>query len=242
MERRNLHGACMKLPIRGTHRSNAGSTPRERSSHGRLEFAATTSASCLRRDWTKRRPIADEKIRIVNLSHDQEWVPASEVVSVNALALVRFGLRAADDPRICDTVHVIDALLKVETPCGPCWHRYNRDGYGEHEDGSPFDGTGVGRAWPLLTGERAHLRVGGGAGGRSPSSFRRDDRHDLRYGTPSRAGLGRGGNPRRRTLCRNVPQGRPGRSSGQTPSASSSGVRFTTARSLTCRRKRCRDI
>ena len=82
-------------------------------------------------------------------------------VSPDALALVRFGLRAADDPRIVNTVKVIDALLKVETPHGPAWRRYNGDGYGEHDDGSPFDGTGIGRPWPLLTGERAHYELGG---------------------------------------------------------------------------------
>jgi glucoamylase len=59
-------------------------------------------------------------------------------------------------------VKVIDALLKVETPTGPAWHRYNEDGYGEKEDGSPFDGTGIGRAWPLLTGERAHYELAAG--------------------------------------------------------------------------------
>ena len=88
--------------------------------------------------------------------------PAAHIVSPDALALVRFGLRAADDPRIVNTVKVIDALLKVETPCGPAWHRYNDDGYGEHDDGSPFDGTGIGRAWPLLTGERAHYELAAG--------------------------------------------------------------------------------
>ena len=45
---------------------------------------------------------------------------------------------------------------------GPVWHRYNDDGYGEHEDGAPFDGTGIGRAWPLLTGERAHYELAAG--------------------------------------------------------------------------------
>ena len=85
--------------------------------------------------------------------------PASYIVSPDALALVRFGLRAADDPYILNTVEVIDALLKTDTPNGPVWHRYNDDGYGEHEDGSPFDGTGIGRAWPLLTGERAHYEL-----------------------------------------------------------------------------------
>src|SRR5262249_6500059 len=87
---------------------------------------------------------------------------AAAIVSPDALALVRFGLRAPDDPRILDTIRAIDALLKVDLPNGPCWHRYNADGYGEHEDGSPFDGTGVGRAWPLLTGERAHYELAAG--------------------------------------------------------------------------------
>ncbi len=88
--------------------------------------------------------------------------PAAQIVSPDALALVRFGLRAADDRRITNTVKVIDSLLKVDTPNGPSWHRYNDDGYGEHEDGSPFDGTGIGRAWPLLTGERAHYELAAG--------------------------------------------------------------------------------
>ena len=83
-------------------------------------------------------------------------------MSVDALALVRFGLRAADYPRILNTIRVIDAVLKVDTPKGPCWHRYNHDGYGEHDDGSPFNGSGIGRAWPLLVGERAHYELAAG--------------------------------------------------------------------------------
>lgn len=85
--------------------------------------------------------------------------PAVEIVSPDALALVRFGLRRPDDPRILNTVKVIDALLRVKLPQGPGWYRYNCDGYGEHEDGSPFDGTGLGRPWPLLAGERAHYEL-----------------------------------------------------------------------------------
>ena len=84
------------------------------------------------------------------------------LVSPDALALVRFGLRGADDSRIRDTARIVDSLLKVETPSGPAWHRYNDDGYGEHEDGSPFDGTGIGRVWPLLVGERAHYELAAG--------------------------------------------------------------------------------
>ena len=87
---------------------------------------------------------------------------AVHIISPDALALVRFGLRDANDPKIKNTIKAIDALLKVDTPFGPSWHRYNDDGYGEHEDGSPFDGTGIGRAWPLLTGERAHYELAAG--------------------------------------------------------------------------------
>jgi glucoamylase len=82
-----------------------------------------------------------------------------EIVSPDALSLVRFGLRAADDPRILNTIRVIDELLRAKLPQGPAWYRYNCDGYGEHEDGSPFDGSGIGRPWPLLAGERAHYEL-----------------------------------------------------------------------------------
>ncbi len=101
-------------------------------------------------------------IPIKNLPWGKDIFPAADIVSPDALALVRFGLRAADDPRIVNTVKVIDAMVKVDTPYGPAWHRYNGDGYGEHADGSAFDGTGIGRAWPLLTGERAHYELAAG--------------------------------------------------------------------------------
>ncbi len=93
---------------------------------------------------------------------DQQTGPISYIVGPDALALVRFGLRAADDPRIVNTVKAIEALLRVETPNGPAWRRYVDDQYGEHADGTPFDGTGVGRPWPLLTGERAHYELAAG--------------------------------------------------------------------------------
>ncbi|MCB0167021.1 MAG: glucan 1,4-alpha-glucosidase [Anaerolineae bacterium] len=104
----------------------------------------------------------DGFVPIKNRPPDQTDFPAVQIISPDALALVRFGLRAADDPRIINTIRVIDALLKVDTPAGPTWHRYNDDGYGEHDDGSPFDGTGIGRGWPLLTGERAHYELAAG--------------------------------------------------------------------------------
>jgi len=103
-----------------------------------------------------------QNVHVKNVTASEDTRAASHLISPDALALVRFGLRAADDPRIRDTAKVIDALLKLETPSGPVWHRYNDDGYGEHQDGSPFDGTGIGRGWPLLTGERAHYELAAG--------------------------------------------------------------------------------
>lgn len=78
------------------------------------------------------------------------------------LELVRYGVRDAHDPHIVKTLAVYDALLKVETPAGPAWRRYSNDGYGEKENGDPYDGVGVGRAWPLLTGERGHYELAAG--------------------------------------------------------------------------------
>ena len=104
----------------------------------------------------------DELLKISNRPDGQNICPANEMVSPDALALVRYGLRAPDDPRILNTIKVIDATLKMDGPQGPLWYRYNGDGYGEHVTGKPFNGTGVGRPWPLLTGERAHFEIAAG--------------------------------------------------------------------------------
>ncbi len=108
-----------------------------------------------------------EVLQIKNRA-DNPTLTSEEQVGIDFLQLVRFGLRQADDPLIVDSLRVIDELLKVETPSGPSWHRYNDDGYGEHEDGTPFDGVGQGRAWPLLTGERGHYEL---AAGRDPLPY-----------------------------------------------------------------------
>jgi glucoamylase len=102
-------------------------------------------------------------ITIANLQPGARNVfPAKEVVDAGFLELVRHGIRKADDPIIVDSLKVIDAVLKVDTPFGPCWRRYNHDGYGQREDGGPFVGWGQGRAWPLLTGERGHYELAAG--------------------------------------------------------------------------------
>jgi len=93
---------------------------------------------------------------------------AREIIDAGFLELVRYGIRAADDPLVVDSLKVVDKILKVETPAGPCWRRYNHDGYGQRHDGGPYLGWGQGRAWPIMTGERAHYEL---AAGRDPGIY-----------------------------------------------------------------------
>ncbi len=88
--------------------------------------------------------------------------PGKDVVDPGFLELVRYGIRPAGSALMEDSLRVVDAVLKVDTPLGPCWHRYNHDGYGLRPDGGPFEGWGVGRAWPLLAGERGHYELAAG--------------------------------------------------------------------------------
>lgn len=110
-------------------------------------------------------PLADEdpnsgSLVLANCPPGEQYeFAAREIVDGGFLELVRYGLRKPDDPIILDSLKVIDAVLKVETPFGPCWRRYNHDGYGQQDDGSAYDQWGRGRAWPLLTGERGHYEL-----------------------------------------------------------------------------------
>jgi glucoamylase len=91
-----------------------------------------------------------------------------EVVDASFLDLVRYGIEPADDPDVRSTLPVVDHELKVRTPNGPFWRRYNYDGYGETRTGGewtitdPDTHTTLGRAWPLLTGERGEYAVAAG--------------------------------------------------------------------------------
>ena len=119
-------------------------------------------------------PIPDEDPNVGTLSipnlapAEPISFPAKEIVDAGFLELVRYGVRRPDDPLIVDSLRVVDRLLKVDTPLGPAWRRYNHDGYGQRSDGGPFSGWGVGRAWPLLTGERGHYEL---AAGNDPSEW-----------------------------------------------------------------------
>lgn len=112
-----------------------------------------------------RAPIDEVKEELVNIHHHPDGsgkTPVGEVIAVDALALVRFGLRRADDPRILDTVRVIDGELQRSLPAGPGWRRFSKDAYGESDAGDPYQQSGKGRCWPLLTGERAHYEIAAG--------------------------------------------------------------------------------
>jgi glucoamylase len=102
-------------------------------------------------------------LALANQPPGGQWqFPARDIVDAGFLELVRYGVRKAGDPLMEDSLRVIDAVLKCDTPYGPAWRRYNHDGYGPTAEGNPYKGWGVGRAWPLLTGERAHYDLAAG--------------------------------------------------------------------------------
>jgi len=125
-------------------------------------------------DLSNPDPIEDPDLAVVEIKNqppNRRYVfPAKEVIDAGFLQLVRYGIRKAGDPLIEDSLAVVDETLRVDTPYGPCWRRYNHDGYGQQDDGRPFDGYGRGRAWPLLTGERGHYEL---ASGRDPAPYLR---------------------------------------------------------------------
>jgi glucoamylase len=92
------------------------------------------------------------------------------IVDAGFLELVRLGVKPADDAAVASSLAEIDATLRVASPHGDLWYRYNHDGYGEKANGAPYDGTGVGRLWPLLSGERGEYEL---AAGRDASSHLR---------------------------------------------------------------------
>ena len=120
---------------------------------------------------------------------------ADELVSTDALALVRFGLRAADDQRITDTVKVIDHVLRVgiAVRAGVAalqrrrLRRARRRRAVRRHRRRPGLAAAGRRARPLRTGCRPPRRggeaAGGDGGGRQPRQ------------AAARAGVGRRADP-----------------------------------------------
>jgi glucoamylase len=98
-------------------------------------------------------------------------VDQRRVVDPSFLDLVRYGIEPANDPAVRSTLPVVDRQLEVRTPNGPFWRRYSFDGYGETRTGAEWRVTDpdthqtLGRAWPILAGERGEYAVAAGRSG-----------------------------------------------------------------------------
>ena len=105
------------------------------------------------------RPNAGEPLEVRNGGGTRD---ERDVVDAGFLELVRLGVRPASDPVVASSLEVVDRLLRRETPAGISYYRYNHDGYGEPNGGAPWAShvtNGVGRLWPLLTGERGEYAL-----------------------------------------------------------------------------------
>jgi glucoamylase len=90
-------------------------------------------------------------------------VDERKILDAGFLELVRLGVKPATDRLIVESLKLIDQLIKVETPVGEAWYRYNHDAYGETATGGKYDGrNGIGRLWTLLTGERGEYEIAAG--------------------------------------------------------------------------------
>ena len=100
------------------------------------------------------------------------------MVDAGFLELVRYGVRAANDPHVTQSLSVIDDETLPENlrvrydfkwpgsdVSVPGFRRYGNDGYGERTTGGNYSVNGVmdpaqrGRVWPIFTGERGHYEL-----------------------------------------------------------------------------------
>ena len=99
----------------------------------------------------------------MEINSSSRVVDERKILDAGFLELVRLGIKGPRDPLIVESLKLIDQLIKVKTPAGDAWYRYNHDAYGETPDGSNYDGrNGVGRLWTLLTGERGEYELATG--------------------------------------------------------------------------------
>jgi glucoamylase len=85
------------------------------------------------------------------------------IVDSSFLELVRLGVKPWNNPYILSSLKAIDSTIKQTIPGkGEGFFRYNHDGYGETATGADYTGAGVGRLWPIFTGERGHFAITSG--------------------------------------------------------------------------------
>lgn len=131
-------------------------------------WTATTSGVYADRNYFLRLSFDDDPNdgEPFNVGNGGGTFDEREIVDAGFLELVRLGVRPPEDPLIAKSLSVVDQVIKVDTPRGATFYRYNHDGYGEMDDGRPwnFDGkyTGKGRLWALLAGERGEYELARG--------------------------------------------------------------------------------
>ncbi|WP_117590960.1 glycoside hydrolase family 15 protein [Haloprofundus halophilus] len=98
------------------------------------------------------------------LANNGPTLDEREIIDGGFLELARLGIKPWDDEVIRNTLVEVDETIRVDTPYGPAFYRYNGDGYGEQggdEEGAPWsiETKGQGRLWPIFTGERGEYEL-----------------------------------------------------------------------------------
>jgi glucoamylase len=110
-----------------------------------------------------QNPNDGDKLSIANGGGDKD---ERAIVDAGFLELVRLGVKPPNDTRVATSLPQVDATIKVSTPDGDMFKRYNFDGYGENFgncNGFPAaNNAGTGGLWPLLDGERGEYELANG--------------------------------------------------------------------------------
>jgi glucan 1,4-alpha-glucosidase len=104
------------------------------------------------------------------LANNGPTLDERDIIDGGFLELTRLGIKSPDDDVILNTLVEVDETIRVDTPYGPAFYRYNGDGYGERErgdEGAPWsvEAKGKGRLWPIFTGERGEYELLAGTEG-----------------------------------------------------------------------------
>jgi glucoamylase len=108
-----------------------------------------------------------------NVGNGGPTLDQRSVIDAGFLELVRLGELSATDPDVLNSLPVVDATIKKNTPSGPGWLRYNGDGYGDCHvasgncdvEGAPWapSDKGTGHVWPVLSAERGEQALATGS-------------------------------------------------------------------------------
>ncbi|WP_101297202.1 glycoside hydrolase family 15 protein [Halegenticoccus soli] len=98
------------------------------------------------------------------LANNGPTLDEREIIDAGFLELTRLGIKPWNDEVIRNSLAEVDDTIRVDTPHGPAWYRYNGDGYGERsrdDEGAPWsiEAAGKGRLWPIFTGERGEYEL-----------------------------------------------------------------------------------